>query len=56
MLRRALFNIIRQEHDQLEDRIAQEQRQGPANDQHLSALRQEEQSLRREMELFSETA
>ena len=55
MLRRTLFNIIRQEHRQLEDQIAEERRR-PTPDRHrLTVLQQEEFSLRRELESFPES-
>jgi len=54
MLRRTLFNIIRLEHQQLEDQIAEEQRRPSPDGQRLSYLQAQENSLRREMESFPE--
>ena len=54
MLRRTLFNIIRQEHQHLEDQIAEEQRRPSPDGNRLKYLQQQEFSLRREMESFPE--
>ena len=54
MLRRTLFNIIRQEHQELEDQIAEERRRPSPDSNRLRFLQQQECSLRREMESFPE--
>ncbi len=50
MLRKALFNIIRLEQRQLEERIAEEQKRPAPDVSRLTALRREEGHLRRELE------
>ncbi len=50
MLRKALFNIIRLEQRQLEERIVEEEKRPTPDVGRLVALRREESSLRRELE------
>lgn len=54
MLRNALFGIIRQEHRQLEDAIAEEQKRPAPDLARLTAMRREETSLRRELGFYAE--
>ena len=53
MLRDTLFSIIRCEHRQLEDEIAEEQKRPAPNGERLMALRLEAKSLRRELEHYA---
>jgi len=52
MLRKALFNIIRQEQRDVEDRLESECRQTAPDDAKLRELRAEAFSLRRELEHY----
>lgn len=54
MLRKALFNIIRQEQREVEDQLKVEERQPAPDGGLLTALRQQANSLRRELEHFPE--
>lgn len=54
MLRNALFRIIRLEHRQLEDEIANEQKRAAPDMARLSALRREASSLRRELDIYAD--
>lgn len=54
MLRKVLFNIIRQEQREVEDRLEKEEH-GPTPDQvRVAALRREAQNLGRELEHYAE--
>jgi len=52
MLRNALFNIIRQEQREIEDRLVAEERRSAPDVGKLVALRQQAMNLRRELEHF----
>ncbi|WP_168220504.1 hypothetical protein [Azospirillum thermophilum] len=52
MLRKALFNIIRQEQREIEDKLEKEERSSTPDVARLVSLRQEVTSLRRELEHF----
>ncbi|MBP2231509.1 hypothetical protein [Azospirillum agricola] len=52
MLRKALFNIIRQEQREVEDELEKEERCSTPDVGRLIGLRQEVSSLRRELEHF----
>jgi len=54
MLRKALFNIIRQEQREIEDKLEQEERQSAPDVGRLVGLRQEATTLRRELEHFQD--
>lgn len=54
MLRRALFNIIRQEAVEIEDELHREERLPAPDVSRLSALRKQAVNLRRELEHFPE--
>lgn len=54
MLRNALFNIIRQEQREIEDRLEVEEHQTAPDTQRLNTLRQQAVSLRQELEHFPE--
>lgn len=54
MLRKALFNIIRQEHREIEDRLEIEERSPSPDVRRVSTLRREADVLRQEMEHFPE--
>lgn len=54
MLRKALFNIIRQEQREAEDELEKEEQRASPDARRMTALRQEVQSLRRELEHYSE--
>ncbi len=50
MLRKALFNIIRLEQGQVEERIAEEQKRSAPDVSRLNALHREQTDLRQELE------
>lgn len=52
MLRKALFNIIRQEQQEVEGKLEKEERNPAPDVGRLVALKQEATSLRRELEHF----
>ncbi|HYG88385.1 MAG TPA: hypothetical protein VD978_19255 [Azospirillum sp.] len=52
MLRSALFNIIRQEQREIEDRLVEEERNPAPDIGKLVALRQQAMNLRRELDHF----
>ncbi|MBK1840092.1 Mg2+ and Co2+ transporter CorA [Azospirillum lipoferum] len=52
MLRKALFNIIRQEQREIEDKLEREEQQQSPDVRRIVGLRQEATSLRRELEHF----
>ena len=52
MLRKALFNIIRQEQQEVEGELEKEERRPAPDVGRLVALQQEATSLRRELEHF----
>lgn len=52
MLRKALFNIIRQEQREIEDRLVEEERSPRPDIGKLVALRQQAMNLRRELDHF----
>ncbi|CAO3437174.1 hypothetical protein [Azospirillum doebereinerae] len=54
MLRKALFNIIRQEQRDIEDKLEKEERRSSPDAGRLVGLRQEVTSLRRELEHFQD--
>ncbi len=54
MLRKTLFNIIRQEHREVSDELEKEERRPSPDVGRLTALRQKASNLRREMEHFPE--
>lgn len=54
MLRRALFNIIRQEHRDIEDRLVLEEKASSPDERRVSTLRHQADSLRQELEHFPE--
>ena len=54
MLRKALFNIIRQEQREVEDRLVEEERNPAPDVGRLVALRAQANNLRRELEHFPE--
>ena len=54
MLRKALFNIIRQEQREIEDRLVEEERRPAPDVGRLVALRDQATNLRRELEHFPE--
>lgn len=54
MLRKALFNIIRQEQREVEDELEKEERCPAPDVGKLVSLRREVSSLRRELEHFSD--
>ncbi|WP_167543394.1 hypothetical protein [Azospirillum thiophilum] len=54
MLRKALFNIIRQEQREVEDELEREEQQPRPDIGRIVGLQQEVTSLRRELEHFNE--
>ncbi|MFD1626905.1 hypothetical protein [Azospirillum griseum] len=54
MLRKALFNIIRQEQREVEDELEREERRSVPDSSRLVGLRQEMTSLRRELEHYQD--
>ena len=54
MLRKALFNIIRQEQREIEDRLEVEQRNPSPDERRVSSLRRQVDNLRDELEHFPE--
>ncbi len=54
MLRKALFNIIRQEQRDVEDELQKEERSPTPDVLRVVALQREATSLRRELEHFSD--
>ncbi|WP_199231792.1 hypothetical protein [Azospirillum sp. TSO35-2] len=54
MLRKALFNIIRQEQREVEDELEREEQRPAPDVRRLVGLRQEATSLRRELEHFND--
>lgn len=54
MLRKALFNIIRQEQRDVEDELEKEERSSKPDTGRLVGLRREASSLRRELEHFQD--
>lgn len=55
MLRKALFNIIRQEQLEIEGELEREELQSLPDTDKLASLRQEANNLRRELEHFVES-
>lgn len=54
MLRRALFNIIRQEHRDIEDKLELEAKAPAPDERRVSTLRHQADSLQQELEHFPE--
>lgn len=54
MLRKALFNIIRQEQREVEDELEKEEHRPSPDVRKLVSLRREASSLQRELEHFSD--
>ncbi|MBV5335677.1 hypothetical protein JZU48_01275 [bacterium] len=54
MLRKALFNIIRQEQREILDRLVVEEHQPAPDQRRVTALRQQAVHLRQELEHFPE--
>lgn len=54
MLRRALFNIIRQEHRDIEDKLELEAKAPSPDERRVSTLRHQADSLQQELEHFPE--
>lgn len=54
MLRKALFNIVRQEQRDVEDELQKEERRSAPDHGRMRELRQEAQSLRRELEHYND--
>lgn len=54
MLRKALFNIIRQEQREIEDKLEVEEQRSAPDDRRVTTLRRQADNLRQELEHFPE--